>query len=61
MKIEKWNVDIHKLKAMCPDCDIEMVRDTSMLMTSPPQYKYVCPKCRREEISIECYPKIVIK
>jgi len=61
MKIDKYSVDIYKLKAICRDCDAEMERQKEILLTAPPQYRYICPKCGKEETSIECYPKIVIE
>ena len=61
MKIEKWAVEIYKLKAMYSDCDIEMEIQSDVLESCPPQYQYLCPKCGKHEISTDIFPKIVMK
>lgn len=37
---------IHKIP-YCDDCD-EQLKDTGIaLMSNPPQYQYICPKCNK--------------
>ena len=45
---------IHKL--CCNKCGVEMIKDNIVLMTSPPQYTYNCPKCESRLTSYRQYP-----
>ena len=55
MKVKKVPVDVSIEYLYC-DCGEEIIRDDRILMSNPPQYKYVCPKCGKLEINNVQYP-----
>lgn len=45
----------------CPVCGFEMVKDTSIVLTTyPPQYRWDCPHCGHSETRYEYTPKYKI-
>ena len=45
-------------RAYCPDCDVELERDSVVLATHPAQYQYFCPKCGYGYTSVIAYPTV---
>lgn len=39
--------------------EVEMVRDATVYLTSPPQYHYTCPVCNAKQTKFDIYPYTV--
>ena len=48
------------VKLYCDECNKEMERapGTDILMSMPPQYRYICNNCGKTVLSTENYPRI---
>ena len=44
------------IKLVCDRCGCEMDRQTNVLLSDPPKYNYVCPKCGTNIVSTTLYP-----
>lgn len=59
--IKKKKVDVYRLELYCDECNVEMIQGGYMLMSDPPKYSYSCPKCKKQVILLDQYPKIEYK
>lgn len=58
MIVNKAEAKTYICRAFCEECQEEMKEHNFMLMSSPPKYTYICPKCKKEETSTICYPQM---
>lgn len=60
--IESKEVKVFEERLYCDNCGEEMqLSDGCTLLSNPPKYAYICPKCNNTEIISEIYPKIRYK
>lgn len=49
-------VNAYRVSMVCDKCGCEMDRQTNVLLSDPPKYNYVCPKCGTNIVSTTLYP-----